>query len=187
MKLIRKRRNGYALLFAASICLAVWLCAARMLEAAFAFGAVSTISLLFLVRQSRLLYDATLIWDNRILAVPSAIISMPDGQMDEDMEETAVSTFGMLIGSKIYRWGIDGVHGVRLSAIEIDRQRMYLTFGDAAQTMRVALLHGLTRHQEVQDVTQKLWHETGVEASIIDWPSKKVAAPQNKDTRRRST
>jgi hypothetical protein len=25
MKLIRKRRNGYALLFAASICLAVWL------------------------------------------------------------------------------------------------------------------------------------------------------------------
>ena len=81
MKLIRKRRNEYALLFAASICLAVWFGVASMLEAVFVFGAVSFISLLLLVRQCRLLYDATLIWDNRILAVPSALISMPDRQL----------------------------------------------------------------------------------------------------------
>jgi hypothetical protein len=61
MKSIRKRRNGYALLFAASICLAVWLGMAFMLEAVFALGAISLISLLLLVRQNRLLYDATLI------------------------------------------------------------------------------------------------------------------------------
>jgi len=81
MKSIRKRRNGYVLLFAASICLAVWLGMAFMLEAVFALGAISLISLLLLVRQSRMLYDATLIWDNRILAVPSALISMPGRQM----------------------------------------------------------------------------------------------------------
>ena len=56
MKLIRKRRNGYALLFVASICLAVWLGMAFMLEAVLALGAISLISLLLLVRQSRLLY-----------------------------------------------------------------------------------------------------------------------------------
>ena len=62
----------------------VWRCGsgkAFMLEAVFAFGAISLISLLLLVRQSRLLYDATLIWDNRILAVPSALISMPGRQI----------------------------------------------------------------------------------------------------------
>jgi hypothetical protein len=80
MKSIRKQRNGYALLFAAGICLAVWLGVTFMLEVVFAFGAISLISLLLLVRQSRLLYDATLIWDNRILAVPSALISMPGRQ-----------------------------------------------------------------------------------------------------------
>ena len=116
MKLIRKRRNGYALLFAASICLAVWLGVTSMLEVVFAFGAISLISLLLLMRQSRLLYDATLIWDNRILAVPSALISMPGRQMKKDTEETVVSTFGILIGSEIYRWGLDGVH---LSLIHI--------------------------------------------------------------------
>lgn len=169
MKLIRKRRNGYALMFAASICLAVWLGATFMLEVVFAFGAISLISLLLLVRQSRLLYDATLIWDNRILAVPSALISMPDRQMKKDTEETVVSTFGILIGSEIYRWGLDGVHGVRLHTAHIDQERMYLTFGDAAQTMRVELLHGMTQKQALLDAAQKLLHETGVMADITGW------------------
>ena len=169
MKLIRKRRNGYALLFAASICLAVWLGMAFMLEAVFVFGSISLISLLLLVRQSRLLYDATLIWDNRILAVPSALISMPGRQMKKDTEETVVSTFGILIGSEIYRWGLDGVHGVRRHTAHIDQERMYLTFGDAAQTMRVELLHGMTQKQAVLDAAQKLLRETGVRAEISDW------------------
>ena len=169
MKLIRKRRNGYALLFAASICLAVWLGMAFMLEAVFALGAISLISLVLLVRQSRLLYDATLIWDNRILAVPSALVSMPGCQMKKDTEETVISTFGILIGSEIYRWGLDGVHGVRLHTAHIDQERMYLTFGDADQTMKMELLHGMTQKQTVLDAAQKLWHETGVTAGISGW------------------
>lgn len=169
MKIIRKRRNEYVLLFAASIFLAVWLGAKFMLEAVFAFGAISFISLLLLLRQSRLIYNATLIWDNRILAVPSALISMPGRQMKKDTEETVISTFGILISSEIYRWGLDGVHGVRLSAVQIDKERMYLTFGDAAHTMQVELLHGMLHKQTVVEAAQKLWHETGVQAEISDW------------------
>ena len=169
MKLFRKRRNGYALLFAASICLAVWFGVTSMLEVVFSFGAISLIFLLLLVRQSRLLYDATLIWDNRILAVPSALISMPGRQMKKDTEETVVSSFGILIGSEIYRWGLDGVHGVRLHTAHIDQERMYLTFGDSAQTMQVELLHGMTQKQAVLDAAQKLLHETGVTADITGW------------------
>ena len=169
MKLIRKRRNGYALLFAASICLAVWLGMAFMLEAVFVFGAISLISLVLLVRQSRLLYDATLIWDNRILAVPSALISTEGSLRQADTVEIVVSTFGMLIGSRIYRWGLDGVHGVRLSAVQIDKERMYLTFGDKDQTMRVELLHGMLHKQTVVEAAQKLLHETGVTAVVNGW------------------
>ena len=102
MTLIRKRRNGYALLFAAGICLVVWLGMTFMLEALFAFGAISLIFLLLLVRESRRFYDATLIWDNLIIAVPSALISIPSRQIKKDVEETVVSTFGIFMGSKIY-------------------------------------------------------------------------------------
>lgn len=169
MKLIRKRHNEYVLLFTASICLAVWLGATFMLEAVFAFGAISLIFLLLLVRESRRLYDATLIWDNRILAVPSALISTEGSLRKADTVETVVSTFGMLIGSRIYRWGLDGVHGVRLSAVQIDKERMYLTFGDKDQTMRVELLHGMTQKQAVLDAAQKLLRETGVTAVVNGW------------------
>ena len=169
MKSIRKRRNGYALLLAASVCLAVRLGIALMFEAAFVFGAISLFALLLLVKQSRLLYDATLIWDNRILAVPSALLSMPDRQMKQDSEEAVVSTFGILVGGEIYRWGLDGVDGVRLHTVRIDREWVYLTFGDAAQAMRVELLHGMTQKQAVLDAAQKLFRETGVTADIIGW------------------
>jgi hypothetical protein len=169
MKSIRKRRNGYALLFVAGICLAVWLGTAFMLEAVFVFGAISLIFLLLFVRQSRRLYDATLIWDNRILAVSSALISTEGSFRKADTEETVVSTFGMLIGSRIYRWGLDGIHGVRLHTAHVDQERMHLTFGDAAQTMRVELLHGMTQKQALLDAAQKLLHETGVTADITGW------------------
>ena len=142
---------------------------AFMLEAVFVFGAINLISLLLLVRQSRLLYDAMLIWDNRILAVPSALISIPGRQMKKDNEETVVSTFGMLISSEIYRWGLDGVHGVRLHTAQIDKERMYLTFCDSVETMRVELLHGMTEKQDVLDRSQKLLYETGITADIIGW------------------
>ena len=169
MKSIRKRLNGYALLFVAGICLAVWLGMAFMLEAVFVFGAISLIFLLLLVRESRRLYDATLIWDNRILAVPSALISTEGSLRQADTVETVVSTFGMLIGSRIYRWGLDGVHGVRLHAAQIDKERMYLIFGDKNQTMRVELLHGMLHKQTVVEATQKMLHETGVTAVVNGW------------------
>ena len=169
MKSIRKRRNEYALLFVAGICLAVWLGVTFMLEAVFVFGSISLISLVLLVRQSRRLYDATLIWDNRILAVPSALISMSGRQTKKDTVETVVSTFGILIGSEIYRWGLDGVHGVRIKTIEIDRVWIYLTFGNEIKTLRVKLLHGMNDKQEVMTVKEKLFCETGVETVVSDW------------------
>ncbi|MFA5523502.1 MAG: hypothetical protein WDA24_04015 [Tissierellales bacterium] len=169
MKSIRKRRNVYALLFAISVVFTVALGDMLMFEVVFALGAVSLISLVLLVRQSRLLYDATLIWDNGILTVSSALISTTVGTGQSQTEETVVSTFGILVGTKIYRWGLDGVHGVRLSNIEIDKEQMRLTFGDAAQTMRVDLLHGMTQKQAVLDAAQKLLRETGVTADITGW------------------
>lgn len=168
MKLIRKRCYEYALMFAASISLAMWLGMAFMVEAVFAFGLISVISFILLVRQSRLLYDARLIWDNRILSVPSVLMSMPDCKIKKDTWDTVVSTFGILIGNEIFRWGLDGLHGAKLLTVQIDTKRMYLTFGTVTQTMEVELLHGITEKQELEDIVKKLFYETGVSAVIYD-------------------
>ena len=116
-----------------------------------------------------MLYYATLIWDNRILAVSSALISTTGGTGQNHIEKIVVSAFGVLIGRKIYRWGLDGVYGVRLNSIEVDRQRMILSFGDATRSMRIELLHGITDLSEILEVKQKFWHETGVSTDINGW------------------
>lgn len=169
MKAIRKRRNGYAVLFAMGVFLTAWFSVKLMTETVFVFGTVSIALLMLFVRQSCLLNEANLIWDNRILTVPSAVISMSGGKEKKDVDETVVSTFGILIGTKVYKWGMDGVRGVRLNAIEIDRSRIYLTFGDGVVTLQVELLHGMDNEQEVADVKQKLWRETGLESIVSGW------------------
>ncbi len=169
MKAIRKRRNCYAVLFVAGVFLAAWSAVRLMVATASVFGAASIALLMLLIKQSRLLYDASLIRDNSILAVPSAVISMPGDKEQMDKKEVVVSTFGIMIGSKIYKWGRTGVDGVRLNTVDIDRTRIYLTFGDGTKTIRIELLHGMADEQAMKEVKERLWRETGVKAIISGW------------------
>ena len=105
MKAIRKRRNGYAVLLIISVLLTAWFAVKLIIETTLVFGATSIALLVLLVRQYRRLSNASLIWDNRILTVPSAVISIMGGKEKVDTGEIVVSTFGILSGSKIYKWG----------------------------------------------------------------------------------
>ncbi|MDD2397390.1 MAG: hypothetical protein PHE31_05290, partial [Tissierellia bacterium] len=66
-------------------------------------------------------------------------------------------------------WGYHGAYGVKLKNIEIDRERVYLTFGDTSETLRAELLHGITIKQEVVDIKQKFWRETGIDIVVNGW------------------
>lgn len=169
MKAIRRWRNILALLLSVNILLAVWFALRLVPEAAVVFGAASVAAFVCLIRQGRRLNDARLICDNRILSVPAAVITTSCCAKNKLVEETVVSTFGLLLGSKVYKWGCDGVTGSRLHSIEIHRERIRLTFGSGEEALCIELLHGLTDRQTVKEVTQKLWHETGVQASISGW------------------
>ena len=140
-----------------------------MLFRSVVFGFISVLIFIFLIRQSRYLYDARLIYDNRILTIPSAINTIFYCENERILEETIISTFGILIGSKIYKWGCDGVEGSRLSNIEIGREWIKLTFGTGKEAICIELLHGITDKWIAMEITQKLWHETGVVANISSW------------------
>lgn len=80
-----------------------------------------------------------------------------------------VAGFGLLLGNKVYRWGCDGVYGVRLREVQIDKEHICLSFGADGEMLRVELLHGLADRQSAMEIAQKIWHETGVRAEISDW------------------
>lgn len=169
MKTRQEKRNGFALLFVISCFVTGWFAVKLIVEAVFVFALLNVILLVFLIRENRLLFYAKLIWDNRILSVPSAIISMSLSKEKKEVEEIVVSTFGILIGNKIYKWGLNGVHGVRLKTIELNRSWIFLNFGDDDENMQVKLLHGLADIEEVEEIKEKFWNETGVKSVVMDW------------------
>lgn len=169
MKAIKKRRNMLAALLTFGVAIAICFQWYGIPEAALVFSAGSIVLFALLITQSRRLQDARLILDNRILAVPSAVITRPESGETQELEETVVSTFGVLAGGHIYRWGCDGFRGTRLTAIEIDRSWISLTFGGENKPLRIDLPHGLADKQTVLEICRKLKHETGVTAKLSGW------------------
>ncbi|MBA1334847.1 MAG: hypothetical protein HPY66_0468 [Firmicutes bacterium] len=169
MKLIKKWRDISAALFEVCILFTALFAVTQRLEMAIVFGIADVAIFILLYRQNRLLHDASLICNNQIFCVPSASIVAENCTAKLILNETVVSTFGILLGSKIYKWGCDGVRGPRLKEVKLDKERIWLAFGTEDETRCIELLHGMTNKQSVLEVTQKLRHETGVTAIITDW------------------
>lgn len=169
MKAIKKRRNMLAALLTFGVAIAICFQWYGIPEAALICGAGSVVPLVLFILQLRRLRDVRLISDNRILAVPSAVITRPESGETEELEETVVSTFGVLAGGRVYRWGCDGFRGTRLTAIAIDRSRIFLTLGGENQPLRIELPHGLADKQTVLEICRKLQYETGVTAMVSGW------------------
>ncbi len=169
MKEIKNRRNLYAALSVAVMLLTVLLLITQKTEAAIICAGLTAAALFLLYRQSRLLRAAIVIYDSRILTVPSSIVTLENQPEQKQAEETIVSTFGLLLGNKVYQWGCEGVYGVRLREVQIDKEHICLSFGADGEKLRVCLLHGLIDGQSVTEIAQKIWHETGVRAEISDW------------------
>ncbi len=169
MNTIRKGWSIYAIISVVCVLSTVMFASMQEIEASISCAAICTTSLILFYRQNRLLYAARLICDNRILTVPSSIAKTENRLSKKTMEETVVSTFGLLLGNKVYQWGCDGICGIRLHEVWLDREHICLTFGVDGNKLHVELMHGMTDSQSILEITQKLWHETGVQAKVSGW------------------
>lgn len=169
MKAIKDRRNIYAALFTVVIFLTVLFLVLHRMTAAIICGGLTAVLLILLYRQNRLLNVAMVICDSRILTVSSCVVTSENRPGQTQAEETIVSTFGLLLGNRVYQWGCEGVYGVRLREVQINKEHICLSFGADGEMLRVELLHGLTDRQNVMEITEKIWHETRVRAEISDW------------------
>ncbi|WP_334105350.1 hypothetical protein [Muricomes intestini] len=169
MKGIIQGRDRAAVFLTLSILLTAALLGKGLMDEAALSGLISAAACLWLYRQNKRLNDARLICDNIILLAPSIVMTEDDSSPVQVTEEIVLSTFGLLLGSRIYKWGCDGLQGIRLTAVKIDRSRFYVTFGDKGKTRQIEFLHGMTKRQDVLGVQEKLWQETGIRANLSGW------------------
>lgn len=164
LQAIRGRRMRYVLLLTGSLCLTMGSAVGFKTGLLFGCGATAIISLVLFSKQSRLFYQAKLIWENPIVSVSCAT-----APITQEQEVTIVSTFGLWDGGKIHEWGRRGRRGVRLISTEIHKSKINLSFGNEGETTWAELMHGITNEEEALDVKEKLWRETGVTAIIVGW------------------
>lgn len=134
----------------------------RQGTAALVAGGLSLFFLLLWHRSRAGLARARLIWENCLLKLPSGEADSPDG-------ETIVSTFGLMKEGRVYPWGQQGLEGDRLLAVGINKDQLELTFGDRRKSHFISLAHGLKSSEDIFDLAEKLWRETGVRAVVKGW------------------
>ena len=167
MKTIKTNRDIYATISVVGLLLTIVFILSQKIEAVIVCGGLTSISLILLFRQNRLLSAVKVISESRILTISSSIVTSEKEQ--KQIEETIVSTFGLLLGYKVYTWGCEGVYGVRLREVQIDKVHISLSFGEDEKMLCAKLLHGLKDRKNVEELAQKIWQETGVEVEIYNW------------------
>lgn len=160
MRFIGRRYMCYGLLLALSVFFTVWLDPRQYAGASILWSFLIVLLMGLFIRQSQIVQGAKLIWDNRIL-----VISVRTGTA-QVVDEVVLSTFGLLSAGYIYDWGRRGLWGIRLKAIEVDRKKMCLCFGNKRHAIRIEFRHGIDTKENILEVTDKLWRETGVKATI---------------------
>lgn len=120
----------------------------------------------FLVRLCRRYLTARLIVENEIIGIsPAQITTLRDGR-ENAPGKVVVSPFGILIGSRPYKFNCDNV---KLISVEFTREAVLLRFGAEDETYDLRLLHGLSERPEVESIAKKIKYETGVTPAIAGW------------------
>lgn len=120
-------------------------------------------------RQLQRLSTASLIMENSILTIPVVTVWSNNDRSLPKRKKSAlvvVSCFGVLSGNEVYKFNCDGI---RLLAVEINRESMFLTFGTEEKKRHIKLLHGLSNKEDIRVIAEKFRYETGVIPVVAGW------------------
>ncbi len=79
--------------------------------------------------------------------------------------EVVISCFGILLGSRAIKFDASAI---KLKAIEIGRELIYLSYGTGKITEKIWILHGTISTQELQSYIDRFYYETGIVPVTID-------------------
>lgn len=130
---------------------------------------VSNLFILFLIMEFEAYRIAKLIIENKIMHI--AVASIMQKSYDESSFtliggfEVFISCFGVLLGSRVIKFNIDGVE---LKKVEIGKNFIYIAYGTSKRIRTIKLLHCGVDKSELQDILEGFRYETGVIPVVLD-------------------
>ncbi|MDD2481744.1 MAG: hypothetical protein PHC44_03460 [Lutispora sp.] len=79
--------------------------------------------------------------------------------------EYIISCFGVLLGSKVIKFNVDGI---KLIEVKIDHDFIFIVYGKDNWNKTIRLLHGSLSTQELRDFVERFRYETGITPNVID-------------------
>ena len=118
-------------------------------------------------RERRKEKAAQLIMDNQILHINAAeILEGGAGSCESggDME-AFISCFGILLNGKIIKFN---QKGIQLKSVEIDRDHIFLTYGNSKRARKIRLLHEKMDDEKMMNIVERFHYETGISPIIVE-------------------
>jgi hypothetical protein len=78
--------------------------------------------------------------------------------------EVYISCFGILLGSRVIRFNINGIN---LKEVEIGNGFISLVYGNDKKIQNIKLLHGVIEKAELQYIVEGFRHETGIIPIVV--------------------
>lgn len=113
---------------------------------------------------------AKLIMDNKIIHIQVAKIEENCEKkiyntLSTIVMEYVISCFGILLGSKVIKFNVDGI---KLTEVKINHDFIFIVYGKDNKNKTIRLLHGSLSTQELRDFVERFRYETGITPNVID-------------------
>jgi hypothetical protein len=125
--------------------------------------------LILFIRENNRYILAKLIVENKILCIPvvevakkspkADFINIPLGGID-----IYISCFGILLGSRVIKFNIDGV---ALKKVEVGNDFICISYGKGKKNRIIKLIHGVIGADELQCIAEQFRYETGIVPIVV--------------------
>jgi hypothetical protein len=131
---------------------------------------VSCLPVVLLIWEYQIHKHAKLIIENKIMHIEAAKINQISGDtgfnaMGVEGLEVYISCFGILLGSKVIKFNMDGIN---LKKVEIGNDFIFLVYGKDKKNQSIRLLHKAIEKSELLSIIDLFRHETGITPIVVD-------------------
>lgn len=157
----------------ASLILFIRCFASLIIDVRFVFALLLLIFIILvssLMRQYKAYSAANLIIENSIMNIQAVKIEQNTLEAGTDILpidtiEFIISCFGILVGSKVIKFNVDGIS---LKEIEIGHDSICIAYGKNERKKIIRLMHRSLEKQKLLDVAERFRYETGIIPKVID-------------------
>lgn len=162
MKDIRRKLSLLALNFLGILLLGFSSLALDFKNLSMFFLGLALALLILFFKNLKLQADVNLILDNAIFQKSLLRTQGGQGEKKQMLHQIVFSTFGLLLGDRVYKWGKSGKSYNKLKCVAIDDAFIKIQFTQGGEDLEMEIFHGFKDPKKIEQLSHQVFQETGI-------------------------